>query len=317
MAAEEERPVCHCGEYCDEHTEGSGHTAVPIDEDAEGGIVVDPGFDNWVESFDWSATGIKCKVERVSPVVFDGAQAAGLLIVGENRPITSLQIRRLFGGGRYNIDIIGPRETKMGTRIMRLGHRAIAIAGEPKIWAQHHFRKTKQYIETMLVAADVAEECGDISLAALVKAGQDRLTVAAGKVDKALAGAIVQLKAGAEPTPPVELAGFPLIRAILPEEAVKQAAAGGEEAAAVDLDQVKAERLTQDLTKRPRKINYKLDADLAEDQLVKYARKLSEGLLKEGFQPRSTTYFILDMPGRAAEVRWKGIEFKVKKVVEK
>ena len=28
---ETDREVCHCGEYCDEHTQASGHTAVPME----------------------------------------------------------------------------------------------------------------------------------------------------------------------------------------------------------------------------------------------------------------------------------------------
>lgn len=90
-------------------------------------------YDSWITSFDWDQPGMSIKVERISPEMVGTVQTAGTCGVFDNRPLSSVDIQQMYGGGRYHISIIGPRQTSKGPRIMRLSHKPLKIAGDPNL----------------------------------------------------------------------------------------------------------------------------------------------------------------------------------------
>lgn len=94
-------------------------------------------YDSWIDRWEWSEPGMKCKVERKSPQSHPGpngqrVSVAGALGTFENKGMTEDEIRREFGGGTFDISVIGFRDTKKGPRNMRLSHKALVIPGNPR-----------------------------------------------------------------------------------------------------------------------------------------------------------------------------------------
>lgn len=90
-------------------------------------------YDSWITSFEWDQPGMSLKVERLSPEMVGTQQTAGTCGVFDNRPMSSMEIQQMYGGGRYHISVIGPRQTSKGPRIMRLSHKPLKIAGQPNL----------------------------------------------------------------------------------------------------------------------------------------------------------------------------------------
>jgi hypothetical protein len=90
-------------------------------------------YDSWIMSFDWDQPNMQCKVERIAPEMVGTVLTAGVCGVFDNMPLTTQQIQQQFGGGRYHVSVIGPRDTKKGVRIQRLGHKPLKIPGDPNL----------------------------------------------------------------------------------------------------------------------------------------------------------------------------------------
>lgn len=90
-------------------------------------------YDSWINSFDWDQPNMQCKVERITPEMVGTVQTAGHCTTVDNTPLSTQQIQEQFGGGKYHVSVIGPRQTKKGVRIQRLSHKPLKIPGDPNL----------------------------------------------------------------------------------------------------------------------------------------------------------------------------------------
>ena len=91
-------------------------------------------FDTFVEELaPGSDSGVYLTITRMAPVMYKGRDIKGY-IQRFDEPVTSQQIKDLYGGGIYDIMIMGPKRKKDGTvgGNQLLSKKRLQISGDPK-----------------------------------------------------------------------------------------------------------------------------------------------------------------------------------------
>lgn len=93
-------------------------------------------FDAYVQQprFDWHQQGMKMQLFRTSPSNWKNVAIGGYIGEKENGFYTQSEIQREYGGGIYEVRVMGPREGHAGTP--QIGRKKVRIGGNPKLTHQ-------------------------------------------------------------------------------------------------------------------------------------------------------------------------------------
>jgi hypothetical protein len=97
----------------------------------------DMDYDTWVQQFPWEWPGMVCKLNRISPQYVNQTMVSGYLEQRANQPYLEDEIKKRFGGGRYEVRIIGPRE-EGDPKTYCINRKQFDVGGKPNLESLPH-----------------------------------------------------------------------------------------------------------------------------------------------------------------------------------